>query len=161
MRKIIIKFIDWFYNLIPIVKNLIPHDIFTYGFTGGFNMLLDIFLFWIFYNFIFCQKNIDLYFCVLQAHNLTVITVFPITFCTGFLLQKYITFSRSNIKGKIQLFRYAISVIGSIILTLLLVDFFIDKIGLWGTVAKIITTILVTIYSFCMQKFYTFKIKKY
>jgi putative flippase GtrA len=156
----IIKVIDFFYHLIPFVRKIMPRELFTYGFTGGMNLLFDYFLFFIFYNYVYCQQNVNIYFYVLKAHNATNITTIFITFFTGFLLQKYITFTASYLNGRTQLFRYAIQVIGSIILSILLVDFFTDIVGLWGTVSKIISGILGVVYSFCMQKFFTFKIRK-
>lgn len=156
IRKIIITIIDFLYKFVPF-KKLLPYDIFTYGLLGGINMLFDTFLYFVFYNYVFQKQNVDLYFYVIKAHNAAVFTVFPITFTTGFLLAKYITFSGSYLKGRTQLFRYAVSVAGSIVLTVFLVDFFVDVLGWWATVSKIITTVIVTVYSFLVQRHFTFK----
>ena len=156
IRKIIIIIIDFLYKFVPF-KKLLPYEIFTYGFLGGFNMLFDTFLYFVFYNYIFQKQNVDLIFYVIKAHNAAVIAVFPITFTTGFLLAKYITFSGSYLKGKVQLFRYLLSVAGSIVLTLVLVDVFVDVFCWWATISKIISTIIVTVYSFLIQRHYTFK----
>lgn len=156
IKKIIVTIINFLYKFVPL-KKILSYDIFTYGLLGCANMLLDIFLYFIFYNYIFQKQNVDLYFYVIKAHNASVIAVFPITFTTGFLLAKYITFSDSYLQTKTQLFRYALSVVGSIILTILLVDFFVDIAGWWPTISKIITTIIVTMYSFTVQRFFTFR----
>ena len=44
IRNIIIAVVDWFYK--PF-RRFIPQTIFRYGFTGGMNTLLDIFLYYI------------------------------------------------------------------------------------------------------------------
>ena len=159
-QHIIIKLIDWSYNLIPFVKKIIPHDLFTYGFTGGLNMLFDICLWRFFFKIVFNEELVSIFFITMSAHIAAFVFVFPITFTTGFLLAKYITFKKSDIQSHKQLFRYAISVIGSIILHYFLLKFFIEYLGFWGTVSKILTVAIVTIYSFLMQKFFTFRTRK-
>lgn len=153
IRNIIITVADWFYT--PFRK-FIPQTIFRYGFTGGLNMVLDIFLYYIFYNFVFDRVNFDLGFVVISPHIAAFITVFPITFVTGFLLAKYITFTASTLHGAQQFIRYGISVAGSILLNYVLLKFFVEYCGLYATLSKIITTALVTVYSYFMQMYFSF-----
>jgi putative flippase GtrA len=83
--------------------------------------------------------------------------VFPITFSTGFLFAKFITFTGSPIKGRIQLFRYGLTVAGAIFLNYILLKIFVEHLFIWPTISKIITTIFVVTYSYFMQRFFTFK----
>lgn len=138
-------------------KRYIAQEIFRYGFVGGMNMVLDIVLYYILYNFVFNQNIIDFGFVAMTAHIAAMVFVFPITFTTGFLLNKYIAFQKSYLRKRIQLIRYALSVAGSIILTYLLLKFFVEILGFWATPSKFLTTVLVTVYSFCMQKYFTFR----
>jgi putative flippase GtrA len=75
-------------------------------------------------------------------------------------LAKFVTFIDSQIKGTKQLWRYAISVGGSIALNYILLKLFVEHFGMLPTLAKIITTFIVVAYSFIIQKFFTFKTGK-
>lgn len=154
LRTIIIQTVDYFYA--PFQK-YVPLETFRYAATGGFNTVLDISLYFIFYNFILDKQVIDLYIVSISPHIAAFLIVFPITFFTGFLLARYITFTSSEIRGRIQLIRYMISVSGSIFLNYVFLKFLVEFGGLWPTLSKIITTVIVVIYSYFIQKFYTFK----
>jgi putative flippase GtrA len=154
IRQIIIQIIDYFY--IPF-RGYIPLETFRYAATGGFNTVLDISLYFICYNFILDKQVIDLYIVSISPHIGAFLIVFPITFLTGFLFARFITFTSSEIRGRIQLIRYMISVSGSIFLNYVFLKFLVEFGGLWPTLSKIITTVIVVIYSYFMQKFYTFK----
>jgi putative flippase GtrA len=154
IRSRIIQLIDWSYK--PF-KKYIPPETFRYAATGGFNTALDIFLYFLFYNFILNKQIVDLGFVAVSPHIAAFIYVFPITFFTGFLLAKYITFTNSPIRGRIQLFRYAISVGGAIFLNYLFLKFFVEYLFIWPTVSKIITTVFVVAYSYVIQRYFTFR----
>jgi len=151
------SFIDWFY--FPFL-HFLPREIFRYAATGGSNTTLDITLYFIFYRFILKMQVVDLGFVAISPHIAAFIMVFPITFLTGFFLAKYVTFSSSVIKGRIQLFRYLLSVSGSILLNYLFLKFFVEYCGLYATLSKVITTMLVIIYSYMVQRYFTFKTGK-
>jgi len=154
IRDIIILIIDFFYT--PFRK-YIPIETFRYAATGGFNTLLDITLYFVCYNFVLDKNIVDLHLIAISPYIAAFLIVFPITFLTGFILAKYVTFTSSEIRGRIQLFRYVISVSGSIVLNYVFLKFFVEVAGFWPTLAKIITTCLVVIYSYFIQRFYTFK----
>ena len=154
IRGLIIRTIDFFYA--PF-ERLVPIETFRYASTGGFNTLLDISLYFICYNFILDKQVIDLHVVSISPHIGAFLIVFPITFFTGFLLAKYITFTDSEISGGTQLMRYLLSVSGSICLNYFFIKLLVEYGGLWPTLSKIITTLIVVIYSYFVQKFYTFK----
>lgn len=163
IRDIIMAVADWFYK--PF-RRFIPQTVFRYGFTGGLNTLLDIFLYYFFYNFVFDQVNFDAVIIVISPHIAAFMAVFPITFTTGFLLAKYITFTNSTLRGRRQLIRYGISVAGSILLNYLFLKLFneivfveMENIELRAMLAKVITTALVIVYSYFMQMYFSFSQK--
>ncbi|MEI8112146.1 MAG: GtrA family protein [Bacteroidia bacterium] len=157
IRSLIIQFIDYFY--VPFRK-YIPLETFRYAATGGFNTALDITLYFICYNFVLDKNIVDLKIVAISPYIAAFLIVFPITFLTGFLLAKYITFTNSEIRGRVQLIRYMLSVTGSVLLNYVFLKFLVEFGGLWPTLAKLITTGIVVIYSFFVQKFYTFKTSK-
>lgn len=154
LRKHILALINWFYQ--PF-KKYIPEETFRYAICGGSNLVLDNFLFFIFYNFVLKKQIVNLKIIAISPHIASFLLVFPVTFITGFILSKYITFSHSELHGRIQLFRYAITVFVCILLTYVFLKLFVEYCGLYPTLSKILTSGLVVIYSYFSQKHFTFK----
>jgi putative flippase GtrA len=157
MQKALIRLIDRFYF---IFKRIMPLKTYRYAVCGGGNLVLDTLLYFIFYNFIVSKADVDLYFFVLSPHIATLFIVFPITFITGFLLNKYITFQDSNLKGGTQLFRYFIVGMGALLLAYISMKIFVDLMGFFPTPSRILTIVVTVIYSYIMQINYSFKVKK-
>ena len=155
--KVVTRIIDWFY--FPFLR-FIPIEIFRYGATGGANTLFDLLLYFIFYRFVLNMQIVELGFVAISAHIAAFLFVFPITFTTGFLLAKYVTFTTSELLGKIQLFRYGVTVAGAIILNYIFLKFFVEYVGLYATLSKAITTVIVIIYSYMLQRHFSFKTGK-
>ncbi len=137
---------------------IIPALTFRYAVCGGANTVLDIFLYYLTYNFVLGQEMLDLGFVVISSHIAAFMIVFPITFSSGFILAKYITFTQSELSGRIQLFRYGLTVLGSIILNYLLLKLFVEVFYLYPTLSKVLTTIVVVLYSYFVQKYFSFKL---
>lgn len=156
MRKLITALVDLFY---PLFKRLMPLKTYRYMVCGGGNLLFDIFLYFVMYNFVLLKKDLDLGLVVISPHIAAFLIVFPITFFTGFLLNKYIAFGESNLRGRIQLYRYALVVAGAILLNYLLLKFFVEIMGFYPTVSKIIVTAISVIYSYTLQNRFTFKVR--
>jgi putative flippase GtrA len=157
MGNIIIRFVDRFY--FSFLK-FIPKEIFRYAATGGANTLLDILLYFVFYRYVLNMQILELGFVAISPHIAAFILVFPITFTTGFFLAKYVTFTSSDLKGKIQLFRYGLTVAGSIILNYIFLKLFVEYFGWYATASKIATTVIVILYSYLAQRYFTFKTGK-
>jgi len=154
IRDLIIRVIDWFY--FPFLR-FIPIEIFRYAVTGGTNTLFDIFLYFIFYRYVLHMQIVHLGFVAISPHIAAFLMVFPITFTSGFLLAKYITFTASELQGRIQLFRYGVAVVGSILLNYIFLKFFVEYVGLYATLSKALTTVIVVTYSYILQRFFSFK----
>jgi putative flippase GtrA len=135
----------------------IPEQTFKYAACGGANTSLDIFLYFVLYNFILKKEMLDLGFISISPHIGAFLIGFPITFVTGFWLSKYITFAQSELRGRVQLFRYGITVVVCIFLNYIFLKFFVEVCGFYPTPSKILTTIVVVIYSYFSQKHFTFK----
>lgn len=138
-------------------RKFMPQETFRYALTGGLNVSLDIFLYFIFYNFILNKKIVHLGFISISPYIAAFLFVFPITFLTGFMLARHITFTESEIRGRIQLIRYSISVGGSIILNYVLLKLFVEYMYIWPTFSKMLVTVIVVMYSYLVQKYFTFE----
>ena len=134
---------------------------FRYAACGGANTVFDIFLFFISYNFIFEKQIVKLSFISISPYIAAFMFSFCITFPIGFLLNRYVVFQGSLIAGRIQFFRYGITVIVSILLNYLFLKLFVEWLNLYPTVAKIMTTFIVVGFSYISQSYFTFKVKSY
>lgn len=156
--RLLTAIIDFFY--FPIFRKIMPLKTFRYAACGGGNLILDNILYAIFYHLIFQKQNIDIGFTVLSAYSASLFIVFPITFLTGFALNKFITFEESNIDSKVQFMRYFIVAMGAIGISFLLLKLFVDGFGIPAVPAKILTTIISVIYSYILQNKFTFTVKQ-
>ncbi|MCC8034461.1 MAG: GtrA family protein [Rikenellaceae bacterium] len=147
--------IDFFYA--GPVKRLLPRQTFRYAASGGINMILDTLLYYLIFHYILCERFIDLGIVVVSPYIAALCIVFPITFFNGFLLNRYVAFQMSPLRGRIQLGRYALSVAGSLLINYALMKLFVEAFHIFPTPSKFITNILVAIYSYLMQKYFSFR----
>jgi len=159
IRRLILNIIDFFHK--PF-SGIIPAQTFRYLACGGGNTVLDIFLYFICYNFILEKQAVHLPLININmgAHIAAMFMSMAVTFPTGFMLSKYVVFSESNLQGRTQLFRYFMLVGICVLLNYALMKIFVEQMHLFPTVAKICTTALVVIFSYMTQKKFTFKVKE-
>ena len=136
-----------------------PINTFRYAACGGANVALDISLFFVLYNFVFKKQVVQLGFIAFQPHIAAFLFSFLITFPVGFLLSKYVVWTDSNIKGHVQLFRYFLIVLMNVLLNYIFIKLFVEYLHVYPTIAKLITTVIVIIFSYLSQKHYTFKVR--
>ena len=155
LAKLIPTVIDCFYWR-PF-RPLLPLQTFRYAACGGLNMVLDAVWYFVIYHYIVAERFFDLGVVVLSPHIASMLVVFPITFFNGFWLNRNVAFKSSPLSGQTQLFRYALSIVGSILLTYAGLKLFVEVCGFWPTPSKVLTTILTVIYSFLAAKYFTFR----
>ena len=155
LASLLTKAIDLFY--IPVVRKFVPQQIFRYGACGAANMTLDAVWYFIIYNFIVAKQFVDLGFVVISPHILSLIIVFPITFFTGFWLNRNVAFRTTHIESRKQLLRYLLTVLGSILFNYASKKLLVEHAHLWATPSKIITTVVSTVYSYLVARYYTFR----
>jgi putative flippase GtrA len=153
-KKHIISFIDFFY---PPFSKIMPVQTFRYAACGGANTFLDIFIFFISYNFILHKEDLNLGLITFKPHVAAFIISFCVSFPTGFFLMRNVVFTQSNLQGRVQLFRYFILVCVCILLNYVFIKLFVEKFNIYPTLAKMLTTIIVVSFSYLTQKNYTFK----
>ncbi|HEY1111921.1 MAG TPA: GtrA family protein, partial [Chitinophagaceae bacterium] len=103
VRAIILRFIDLFY---PLFRRFMPLQMYRYAACGGGNTALNIFLYFITYNFILDRQVLDLGFIAFTPHIAAFLIAFCVTFPIGFYLSMYVVFQGSFLKRRVQLFRY-------------------------------------------------------
>ncbi len=163
MRKIFIltgKFIsdliDFFY---PPFRRYFSLQFFRYGVSGVGNMVFDWVLYFIIHNFIIQKRWVYLGFVTLGPHIATLFITFPITLFTGFLLQKYVTFTASTMRGRVQLILYSAVVGVNLLINYFGLRLLVDVLEIYPTPSKMIVTVFTTIFSYISQKKFTFRIQ--
>jgi len=154
ISKVILAIIDGLYT---VFKKMMPLQTFRYAACGGANTILDISLFFVSYNFILQKQFIHLGWLTISPHIASFIISFCITFPIGFYLSRYVVFQETTVTKKKQLFKYFIVVLGCVLLNYGFLKFFVDYLGWYPTMAKIVTTFFVVIFSYTSQKNFTFK----
>jgi putative flippase GtrA len=156
VKNLINAVINFFY---PIFRRFMPLQTFRYAACGGGNTLLDILLYAFSYNFIFRKQLVHTPIGITISPYIAAFLVsFSITFPLGFYMSRTIVFPGSTLRGRIQLFRYSLLVISCIALNYIFIKLFVEQCGLYPTVSKILTTVIVVAFSFITQKNFTFKI---
>ena len=137
-----------------------PVRTFRYAVCGGSNMFLDIFIYFISYNYILHKQILDLGFIAFKPHIAALWMAFFVSFPVGFLLSKYIVFDTSQLRGRVQLFRYLLIVGVNLILNYAFLKTLVEYLGFYPTIARIFTTCIIVTFSFLSQKHFTFKERK-
>ncbi|MCO5236297.1 MAG: GtrA family protein [Chitinophagaceae bacterium] len=157
MKRLITSVLDFFY--MPFQK-MVNRQTFRYIACGGGNTLLDIFLYFVIYNFVLRKQIVHTPLISISPYIAAFMLSFMITFPTGFLLMKNIVFPGSVLKGRIQLFRYFMLVIVCILLNYFFIKLFVEKFYMYPTLAKICATAIVISFSYLTQRNFTFKAER-
>ncbi len=157
MKNFLLKIIDSGYF---IFKNIIPLKTYRYAVCGGSNLILDTFLYFICFHFIFHKDNIDLIIVVLSPHIASLLFVFPITFVIGFLLNRFIVFSESELSMKTQFLRYLTVGIITLLISYFSMKLLVDVLLFYPTPSRILTILIAILFSYIMQSKFSFKVQK-
>lgn len=154
--SIIHRILDFFY---PLVKRLFDQTTYYYAVCGVGNLVLSWILFFVFFQYVFKKQffHLDFINFTFSAYTLSAIACFLISFALGFVLMKYIVFTESGLKGRVQFFRYAVSAMISGMVSWVLLKMFIEVFNFFPSLANILASCLVVIVSYLLQRKFTFK----
>lgn len=138
------------------LHGLVSRNLFGYGLCGAVNMALDIVWYFLIYHYVVCESYVDLGFVVMSPHILSLFIVFPITFFTGFWLNRHVAFRATKVSSGKQLWRYALSVVCSILINYVCMKLFVEVCAIWPTPSKMLTTVVSVCYSYLMARYVTF-----
>ena len=154
--KLIHSFLDFFY---PLFKRFFDRTTYYYAVCGASNLILSWFLFFIFYQFLFKKENwhLPLVNFTLSSYTMTAFLCFIISFSIGFTLLKYVVFTKSQLKGTIQLFRYATSAAITGFTSWILLKLLIESFHLFPSIANIVSSCIVIVISYLLQRKFSFR----
>ena len=154
ISDLITGIVDFFY---PPFRRIIDLQTFRYAACGGGNTLLGIFIFFISYNFILQKKIVYTPFVAISPHIAAFMIEFFVIFPLGFFLMKYVVYHDSTLRGKVQLIRYFTQILICLVLNYVCLKFFVEYVGIYPTPSKILTSVIVIIFSYLALKHFTFK----
>lgn len=155
VRNLILSIIDWFHR--PFSR-WIDVQTFRYLACGGSNAVLSILTYFLAYNYVLEKHPLIIAsWLIIKPHVAAFLISFAISFPLGFALSRYVVFQESNLRGRVQLFRYAVLVAMCILLNYLLLKAFVEGCGFYATPSKILTEAIVAIFSYVTQRSFTFK----
>lgn len=149
--------IDFFY---PVFSRFMNIQFYRYACVGAINLIFDISLFYLIHEFVFFGNIINLGFVQISAHSATLAIKFPIILLSGFALQKFITFTDSQIPSKKQLMRYLFVVCFNLLFCYCGLKLCVEVFHWNATLSNLIVTLITIAISYLFQKFYTFKIEE-
>ncbi len=160
MRKLILSIIDFFH---PPFQKLISLHNFRYLATGGSTLLLGILSYYFAYFFIFKTQEVNFGIIVLQRETASLLVDYCVAIPTSFLLNKYIIFTHSELKGRVQLFRFLNLQFINILANYVLLKFLLELLKNYptlGMLSRILVSILMALFSYLYQHYFTFSVKK-
>lgn len=158
-REAVFSVLDIFY---PLFKRFMPLQTYHYAACGGGNTLFNIFLYHIFYNYVLHKQVLHLGPLAFKPHVAAFIMAFFITFPIGFYLSMYVVFQGSYLRRRIQLVRYFLVAMACVGLNYVLLKFFIEILG-WHehpTLSLMATAVIVVLFSYVSQRFFSFRTAK-
>jgi putative flippase GtrA len=153
-RDLVIPIVDFFY---PLFRRFMNLQTFRYAACGGVNTFVGFLSWYIIFKFILKEQNLDLGFYVFEPYSGALFLSFFIAFPFGFFLMKYVVFSDSRLRGKVQIVRYFLSYLINLVFNYLLLKLFIEVLSIYPTFAQIMAIIILVIFSYLFQRHFTFK----
>ncbi len=155
-RDFVLPVIDFFY---PLFRKMMSPQTFRYAACGSINTFLSFAPYYIGFKFILHEQNLHLGFYAFKPHVAALFISFCFSFPFGFFLMKYVVFSDSNMKGKVQLLRYFMLYIFNLVLNYLLLKVLVEILHIYPIPAQVITVVLIIFFSYVAQRNFTFKVK--
>ncbi len=153
-RDFLLPIIDFFY---PPFRRFMNLQTFRYAASGGGNTLLGFFIYYVSYRHLLQERQLDFGFYAFKGHVAALFISFCITFPIGFFMSKYVVFSDSQIRGKIQLFRYFMICLFNLALNYILLKILVENANVYPVFAQVLTTTIVVLFSYLAQRHFSFK----
>ena len=151
----ITQIIDVFY--IKPVRRFLPRQTFRYAVCGGVNLVLNWLIYALLYDVVLGFDFLNLGFVYISRHIAALAVTFPITLLTGYWLQSRISFAGSPLGDRVRSVRYLVTTLGSLAINYVCLKIFVEWCGIYAPLAQIVTSLITIVYSYLLQKHWTFR----
>lgn len=136
-----------------------PIQTFRYAACGGANTLMGLMIYAFSLRYIFNNGIFHFGISAFKPHNAALFLSSCIVFIIGFLLNKYVVFVGSYLRGRIQLFRYFLSFFFNLVLNYFLLKLLVEGFHKDPFLSQVLTTAFIIFISYLTQKHFSFKVK--
>lgn len=157
IRQAILAVVDFFYR--PFSR-FMPLQTYRYAACGGGNTALNIFIYFIAYNFILVKQVLHVGPVAISPHIAAFLIAFGVTFPIGFYLSMFVVFQGSYLRRRVQLLRYFLVALICIGLNYVMLKLFVDGFGWYPTPSLMVTTVIVVLFSYLSQRHFSFRTQK-
>jgi|SRR5688572_17286269 len=141
------------------VRSILDNKIIRYFLSAGVATGVDVFIYFIAFNFIYEKQDIHLFnLVVLSAPTGSLVLSYTCGLLTNFLITKYLVFTESDLRGIHQLTRYIMVALLILMLNYFLMSFLIKILNWYPTLSRVVSAITVGMLSFIIHKFYSFRV---
>ena len=156
MIRIIRAFLDLFY---PLVSKIFDKTTYYYAVAGSTNLVLGWVLFWVLDHWVINSKTVELPLFEHPVHSYTVIAAVcgVFRFLFGFLMMRYVVFTESQLKGRVQFFRYGLSALISATVNWILIKLMVDTFALNASLCNVFASVGVVTISYFLQRKFSFR----
>lgn len=154
MKDKVTRFIDIFY---PAFSRIMPLQTYRYAVCGGTNTLLGMLLYIICLNHVFNREIFHFGISAFKPHVAALLVSSTFTLLFGFMLNRFIVFENSVLRGRIQFFRYFLSFFFNLIVNYFLLKMLVEWWGWDPVVSQAITITIIIVISYLTQKHFSFK----
>lgn len=137
-----------------------PIQTYRYAACGGGVTVLGLLVYFLAYNFVLSADVVHFGPISMTRYIAAYVLSFCVSFPVGFFLSKFIVFQQSHLKGRIQLFRYAVLQGLNILLNYGLLHFFAGFLGFWATPSQTLTSGIIAVFSYFFQRHISFRSTK-
>lgn len=157
MKAMISRFIEFFY---PPFRGLMPLHTFKYAACGAANSAIGFSVYVLCYYRVFKGRVFDFDFYAFEPHVAALIVSSTVSFILGFVLNRYIVFTGSYLRGSIQLLRYLLSFVINLVVNYFLLKVLVEFWHWNPIISQVITIAFVIVMSYFTQRHFTFRIRK-
>jgi len=141
----------------PLFRRFMPLHTYRYAACGGLNTIIGLLVYFTGYHYIFRRTLFDLDFFAFKPHMAALFLSSAVSFVLGFLLNKYVVFTGSYLRGRVQLFRYLLTFTANLVLNYVLLKLMVEKAGWSPVFSQVLTITVVVSLSYILQRHFTFR----
>lgn len=147
----------------PLARPFLSFQLYAYLAVGAANTLLNIGLFAVLYQVVIPQASFTVGGFSVASYTIALVIAFMVTVPTGYWLAKSFAFNQGNVPTESdgrKLGKYMLVVLQGLISDYLLMKALIVFLSVQPTAAKLISTAVVLVMNYLLQKYFTFRVKR-
>jgi len=156
MVSILRTFLDIFY---PLVSRIFDKTTYYYAVAGCTNLVLGWILFWTLDKWVINSHIVELPVLEHPVHSYTVIAAIcgMFSFLFGFVMMRYVVFTESQLRGRVQFFRYGLSALISATVNWILIKLMVDTYAWNASLCNVFASVVVVTISYFLQRKFSFR----